>query len=138
MTTPIYQNRCRSSFINDARRLRVSNSARDAVLATGRSSGGGTIFADRLARRGCDLVQVPRNKDRLETNASRLRGKAGVALGVVRDGLTVSESLTRLESRQLEDRSIRLFADNAGALVPGGFADPSKRSLPRVFARERK
>ena len=52
--------------------VRVSNSARDAVLATGRSSGGGTIFADRLASRGCDLVEGPRNKDRLETNASRL------------------------------------------------------------------
>src|ERR1700733_2226654 len=30
MTTAIYQNRCRSSFINDARRPRVSNFARDA------------------------------------------------------------------------------------------------------------
>src|SRR5271170_5711009 len=78
MTTPIYANRCRSSFINDARRPRVSNSARGAVLGTGASSGVGATFADRLARRGNDRLQVQRNRDRLEANASRLRRKAGV------------------------------------------------------------
>jgi uncharacterized protein len=95
----------------------VSNSARDAVLATGASPGTGATFADRLARRGHDWVQVARNKDRLETNASRL---------------------ARLESRQLQDGSISLFTDNAGALIPGGFAEPGTSTLPPVFARDRK
>ena len=95
----------------------MSNSARDAVLGTGAASGAGATFADRLARRGYDRVQVPRNKDRLETNASRL---------------------ARLELRQLRDGSIGLFTNNAGALVPGGFAKPGKSTLPPVFARERK
>ena len=95
----------------------MSRSACDAVLATGASPGTGATFADRLARRGHDWVQVPRNKDRLETNASRL---------------------ARLESRQLRDGSIGLFADNAGALVLGGFTEPGKSILPPVFARERK
>jgi hypothetical protein len=87
----------------------VSNSARDAVLATG------ATFADRLAPCGYDFVQVPGNKDQLETNASRL---------------------VRLESRQLRDGSIDLFADNT-ALIPGGFAEPGK-SPAAYFARERK
>ena len=95
----------------------MSNSAHDAVLATGASPGTGATFADRLARRGHDWVQVPRNKDRLEMNASRL---------------------ARLESRQLRDGSIGLFADNAGAPVPDDFADPGKNTLRPVFARERK
>ena len=95
----------------------MSRSARDAVLATGASCSTGATFADRLAPCGYDLVQVPRNKDRLETHASRI---------------------ARLESRQLRDGSIGLFADNAGAPVPGDFADPGKNTLRPVFARERK
>ena len=95
----------------------MSGSARDAVLVTGASSSTGATFADRLAPWGCDLVQVPRNKDRLETNAS---------------------PLARLESRQLHDGGIGLFADNVGALVPGGFGEPGKCTLPSVFARELK
>ena len=95
----------------------MSNSARDAVLATGASPGTGSTFADRLARRGHDWVQVPRNKDRLEMNASRL---------------------ARLETRQLRDGSIGLFADNAGAPIPGDFADHGKNTPRPVFALERK
>jgi uncharacterized protein len=116
----------------------VSSSALSPVLAIGASSGAGATFVDRHARRGYDRVQVPRNKDRIETNASRPHSKAAVALEVVRDGLTVTEGLARLESWQFQDGSIGLFADNAGALVPGGFRDPGKSALPRVFARERK
>jgi short-subunit dehydrogenase len=116
----------------------VSNSAHDAVLATGASSSTGATFADRLAPCGYDLVQVPRNKDQLETNASRLRSKVGVALEIVRDGLTVAEGPARLESRQLRDGSTGLFVDNAGAPVPGDFVDPGKNTLRPVFARERK
>ena len=92
----------------------MSRSARDAVLAIGASSSAGATFADRLAPCGYDLVQVPRNKDQLETNASRL---------------------PRLESRQFRDGSIGLFADNT-ALIPGGFAEPGKSTLPPVFALE--
>ena len=100
--------------------VRVSNSARDAVLATGRSSGGGTIFADRLASRGCDLVEGPRNKDRLETNASRL---------------------ARLESRQLRDGSIGLFVDNAGARFRSKddlAAEAMTRALERSVEKQRR
>jgi uncharacterized protein len=129
MTTPIYQNRCHSSFINDARRPRVSNSARDTVLGTGASSGVGATFADRLARPGYDRVQVQRNKDRHDTNASRLRSKAGVPPEVVRNGLTVTEGLARLYPRQPWDGSIGLFTDNASTLVSGGFAEPGKSAL---------
>ena len=116
----------------------MSNSAHDAVLAAGASSSTGATFADRLALCGYDLVQVPRYKDQLETNASRLRGKAGVALEIVRDGLTVAEGPARLESRQLRGESTGLFTDSAGAPVPGRFVDLGKNTLRPVFARERK
>ena len=110
----------------------MSRFARDAVLATG------ATFANRVAPCGYELVEVPRNKDRIENNASRLRSKAGVPPKVARNGLTVTEVLARLDPREPWDGSIGRFTDNAGALVPGGFAEPGKSNRPPVFARERK
>src|SRR6266404_45822 len=95
------------------------------ALVTGASSGIGATYADRLARRGHDLVLVARDKDRLEAIAGRLRGETGVAVEVMRGDLTAAEDLHHVEARLREDSSIGLLVNNAGAAAPGGFADPN-------------
>ena len=95
------------------------------ALVTGASSGIGATYADRLARRGHDLVLVARDKDRLEAIAGRLRGETGVAVEVMRGDLTAAEDLGHVEARLREDSSIGLLVNNAGAAAPGGFADPN-------------
>jgi short-subunit dehydrogenase len=47
------------------------------ALITGASSGIGAVYADRLARRGYDLVLVARNKERLEAVATSIRSATG-------------------------------------------------------------
>jgi uncharacterized protein len=91
------------------------------ALVTGASSGIGAVYADRLARRGYDLVLVARDQERLDALAARLRAEAGVTVDVLRADLTAREDLARVEQRLRDDGTITLLVNNAGTAAPGGF-----------------
>lgn len=101
-----------------------SRNAPGTALITGASSGIGAIYADRLARRGYDLVLVARDRDRMEAAARRLRAETGAAIDVLPADLTDPAALARVEARLREDQRINLLVSNAGAATWGGFAEP--------------
>jgi short-subunit dehydrogenase len=102
----------------------MTKPSRGTALVTGASSGIGATYADRLARRGYDLVLVARDKDRLEAIAGRLRAETGVDVEILPADLTEANDLARVETRLRQDERILLLVNNAGAAGPGGFADP--------------
>jgi short-subunit dehydrogenase len=108
-------------------------SAPGTALVTGASSGIGAVYADRLARRGYDLVLVARDQDRLDTLAARLRAEAGVTVEVLRADLTEREDLARVEARLRDDASITLLVNNAGTAAPGGFTQPDLDVMEKLI-----
>lgn len=84
------------------------------ALITGASSGLGAIYAERLARRGYDLILVARNRDRLITLAERITTETRRVVEVLAANLCDSTQLAAVETKLREDASITLLVNNAG------------------------
>jgi len=103
------------------------------VLITGASSGIGSIYAERFARRGHDLVLVARDKARLDTLAARLREESGVAVEVLQADLTQPGDLAAVETRLRDDASIGILINNAGMAQSGGFLQQTNEGIERLI-----
>ena len=84
------------------------------ALITGASSGIGAIYADRLARRGHDLILVARNQSRLEALAARLRDETGRSVEIVPADLNNDTDLRRVETILRTNSAIAMLVNNAG------------------------
>ena len=84
------------------------------ALITGASSGIGAIYADRLARRGHDLILVARNRERLEALARRIADETGRTIEVIAADLNKTSDLARVEDVLRSDASITMLVNNAG------------------------
>lgn len=97
-------------------------------LITGASDGIGAIYADRLARRGHNLILVARRADKLAELADRLRSDTGVSVDVITANLANAEDLSRVEDRLRTDDAITGLINNAGIAGETSFveADPAQ------------
>ena len=92
----------------------MTETSKGTALITGASSGIGAIYADRLARRGYDLILVARNKARLDALAERLTDETGRAVEVIAADLGNKDDLGRVEKVLRTDASITTLVNNAG------------------------
>ena len=93
--------------------------AKGTALITGASTGIGAIYADRLAKRGHDLILVARNKQRLASLARRLANETGRKVETVEADLTSPADLQRVEDILRTNAGISLLVNNAGVGAAG-------------------
>ena len=84
------------------------------ALITGASAGIGAIYADRLAKRGYDLILVARNQSRLAALAQRLKGETGRSVETIVADLNDRADLARIETTLRNHANITLLVNNAG------------------------
>ncbi|WP_394778922.1 SDR family NAD(P)-dependent oxidoreductase [Undibacterium sp.] len=84
------------------------------ALITGASSGIGAVYADRLARRGYDLILVARDHKRLSILAEKLGTETGRKMEIIVADLTNKADVLKLEQRLRNDSAITLLLNNAG------------------------
>ena len=84
------------------------------ALVTGASAGIGAIYADRLAKRGYNLILVARDKTRLAGLAQRLRSATGHFVDTVAADLNDKTDLAKVEAILRTNADITLLVNNAG------------------------
>ena len=92
----------------------MTTQAKGTALITGASAGIGAIYADRLARRGYDLILVARNKARLASVARRIASETGRKVETVEADLASPADLHRVEDMLRTNASISMLVNNAG------------------------
>ena len=92
------------------------------------------MYADRLARRGYDLILVARDSARLAALAHRLAQETGVKTEVLQADLTDRSDLARVEQRLHGDAGITLLLNNAGIAVTGTLLDADIDAVERMVA----
>lgn len=100
---------------------------KQSFLITGASDGIGAVYADRLARRGHDLILVARRADKLAALADQLRSDTGVSVDIIAADLAKPDDLARVEARLRTDETITGLINNAGIAGETSFveADPA-------------
>jgi short-subunit dehydrogenase len=84
------------------------------ALITGASAGIGAVYADRLAKRGYDLILVARNQTRLDSLAQRLKAETGRSVQTIAADLNDRADLARIETTLRDNAGITLLVNNAG------------------------
>lgn len=92
------------------------------VLITGASAGLGAAFARGFAAKGCDLVLVARDKDRLDAVAGALSREYGTASEVLPADLLDPAGLDQVAERLADrNRPVDILVNNAGFGLPAPF-----------------
>ncbi len=104
------------------------------ALVTGASAGIGAVYADRLAKRGYDLVLVARDAGRLEELAGRLRAETGRTVEVLRADLTVRADVAAVEARLGAEPAITMLVNNAGMALGGALLEADVASIEALVA----
>jgi len=104
-------------------------SSKGTALITGASSGIGAVCADRLAKRGHDLILVARNRERLEKLAARLRNETGRSVSIIAADLNDKMAFDRVEAVLRTDPSVTVLVNNAGVGAPSRLLDTDIEKL---------
>src|SRR5260370_30124131 len=91
-----------------------NSSSKGTALITGASRGIGAVYADRLAKRGHDLILVARSEEPLKALAASLSSASGRQITPIVADLNNETGLAKVETKLKDDPSITMLVNNAG------------------------
>jgi short-subunit dehydrogenase len=113
----------------------LSNSAsKGTALITGASRGIGAVYADRLAKRGYDLILVARSEAPLKVLAERLSSATGRYATPIAADLNDKVDLAKVETKLKDDSSITMLVNNAGIASVAPLLDADIEKMEDMIA----
>jgi short-subunit dehydrogenase len=112
----------------------VTHAHQGTALITGASAGIGAVYAERLAKRGCDLILVARSRDRLVSLAERITNRTHRGVEIIDVDLNEPTSLATVEAKLKEDASIALLVNSAGIGTHTPLLDSDVDAMTRMIA----
>jgi uncharacterized protein len=103
------------------------------ALITGASTGIGAVYADRLAKRGYDLILVARSKDKLDEVAKQIQSTTGRKAEILAADLSQPVDVKRVADRLATDSSITAFVNNAGIASASKLLDSDPEYLHQMI-----
>src|SRR5471032_2684576 len=98
------------------------------AVVTGASSGLGKVYADRLAKRGYDLILVARRGDKLESIAAELRAAYGVKVSAMVADLGAPADLERVAAAIMPTTASRCWSTTPARRRSRRWPRPARRN----------
>ena len=92
----------------------MSTSSRKIAVVTGASSGIGAVYADRLAKRGYDLVLVARREERLQALSAAITAAHGVQVETLAADLETEAGQASVAHILASNPAVAVLVNNAG------------------------
>jgi uncharacterized protein len=112
----------------------TNSSSKGTAVVTGASTGIGAVYADRLAKRGYDLILVARNEAKLNSLSERLANETGRSVKVLPADLGNKAALTKVEATLRNDPSITMLVNNAGMGSVAPLLDATTEKMEDIIA----
>jgi short-subunit dehydrogenase len=110
-----------------------NHSNKGTALITGASTGIGAVYADRLAKRGYDLVLVARSEKGLNEVAAGIKSATGRKVETLQADLTQPADVKRVVERLASDTSITALVNNAGIAATTKLVDSDPEYLDQMI-----
>jgi uncharacterized protein len=110
----------------------MSISSKGTALITGASTGIGAVYADRLAKRGYDLILVARTQSKLDEVAAQLKA-TGRKIETLSADLNTLAGAETVAARLRTDASITALVNNAGVANVGKLIDSKIEDLESMI-----
>jgi len=112
----------------------MSDSSKGTAVVTGASRGIGAVYADRLAKRGYDLILVARDQARLETLSARLTRETGRSVTLLPADLNDKAALAKVEKILRNDQIITMLVNNAGTASIASLLNADVEKMDEMIA----
>ncbi|NYI23653.1 SDR family oxidoreductase [Sphingobium indicum] len=112
----------------------MSIDSKGLAVVTGASTGIGAVYADRLAKRGYDLLLVARNAERLSAVAERLHAETGRSVKTFVADLADAAQVRKVAELIEADEDFALLVNNAGIALAGTLATAEVEEVERIIA----